>query len=185
MTEERISEIRAYLDDVNASDDEINKKSFNFLSEMLEEIEKEQAISQRLAKFLYDDAKVCANVLLKRNSGELCEEKLGTDKCVECWRMAAEKDIQSKENDVSDENNALEFNKLMFFSGLAISVRNGVSLEDWLISVHQLLTSLDCGEISLNDIDSFCKEWNINTDCVFILFDEYLNVKPIKKRKEV
>ena len=35
MTEERISEIRAYLDDVNASDDERNKKSFNFLSDKL------------------------------------------------------------------------------------------------------------------------------------------------------
>lgn len=75
------------------------------------------------------------------------------------------------EDEIDDASN---FNKMMFFGGLMICVKNGKSLADWIDDITPFLQNIDCGRISRQDIDSFCIGWDIQTDCIFILFDEYV-----------
>lgn len=67
-----------------------------------------------------------------------------------------------------------EFGNAMIFGGLMVAIMNGKSLLDWTNAVFPILKGINCGKLSLSEIESFCKEWNIPIDAIFILFDQYI-----------
>lgn len=105
------------------------------------------------------------------------EHLLGTTNSPEPKWEPKPGELVTKMKDVSD--NTMEekfkiFNSSMIWGGLGIAVHNGKSLADWIYSVVPILKKIDCGMATMEDLEAFCREWNLRVNAIFILFDQYV-----------